>query len=1233
MTETLLRDLIAIPERVHKGDFVLKLTEGVAHGDETVREYVVTEPLAKNFDQALGLIRSAVENRTSKAAYLHGSFGSGKSHFMAMLHLLLQHDAGARAVPELAGVVSTHSGWLQGKRFLLVPYHMIGARSFEQALVDGYLRTIEVKHPDAQSPAVFRAEALFKDAAGLRSTLGDAAFFAKLNARAAASSASKAGGWGALDQGWDVATYAAAVSAGPHADERRRLTRDLVSQFFPSYAKASGDDSYLDMDDVLLELSRHAKSLGYDALILFLDELILWLASHVADSAFIGREAQKVAKFVESGTTMRACAVISFIARQRDLRELIGEHVPGAEKLGFTDVLDYARGRFDTIKLEDRNLAAIVEKRLLKPKDAAAREAIDRAFERVEKVRDTVLTALLTRDGDRATFRRVYPFSPALVQVLVAVSSALQRERTALRVMLQLLVDQRDRLELGQLVAVGDLFDVIAEGDEPFTDQLRSQFENTKKLWRTKLLPMLEDLHGIRYEAARIAPADDAKARAFRGDERLLKTLLLAALVPEEESLKNLTAGRLHALNHGTIVTPVAGRETQAVLAKMREFASRVGEIKIGEGSDPTLAVQVTGVDIEPILERAASEDTKADRLRRIRDTIYKRVGVSPGELFNASFPWEWRGTARTVDVVFGNVRELSTDAFRVDGDRWKIVIDYPFDEMGHSAQDDISRIDDLRGHEVRDRTVCWIPSFFSNEMLTDLGRLVRAERILTGERFRTFTEALSDVDRQAAKLLLENLRSQLDNKLLVAIEAAYGLREPPPRLLDEPLDPTLHLHVLCPGVSLRPPVGADLKSAFLQLLDQLMSWQYSAHPEFKRLVKTSELKKILEVAHATNADPQHRSTPEASFRPILRDIAGPLGLGEQHEAAFLLSDQWRTKLLKKAAADEGSLTVRKLREFIDDPKPMGLPREVQNLLILVFAEQTGKALVGLRADGASIEQIDDDLELRDQKLPSQSAWKAARDRAAKLFGIALGRDFVSAHNVASLAAELGEKARQHREDANLLLPELKKRSELLGWNQSSARLKTAAEALRVVEQLLDSPDSDRLDALAGFSFAVPLESIGTSLSRAGSVRAVLKEPNSWDFVDLVRGLEDGRHDQAMKAIESLRSAFEGDEYVLPLEGAFREFTRVAMGLVKQAVRHPDPPVIEKGPIPPPQQGLAGRILEKGAKQGLSLSEAEELFRRLTRALGEGQSKLDIEWTVRERAVEKAKDRPGEKGQ
>ena len=88
----LIRELIEVPERVHKGDFVLRLSEGVEHPAETLSQYVVTEQLRGCFQRALELVQRALEGRRSMGAYLHGSFGSGKSHFMAVLYQFLQHS-------------------------------------------------------------------------------------------------------------------------------------------------------------------------------------------------------------------------------------------------------------------------------------------------------------------------------------------------------------------------------------------------------------------------------------------------------------------------------------------------------------------------------------------------------------------------------------------------------------------------------------------------------------------------------------------------------------------------------------------------------------------------------------------------------------------------------------------------------------------------------------------------------------------------------------------------------------------------------------------------------------------------------------------------------------------------------------------------------------------------------------------------------------------------------------
>ena len=150
MAEQLIKDLINLPEQVNRGDFVLRLTEGLAHPDATVDSYVVTPQLEKFFDTTLALIKSAVEGKSSKAAYLHGSFGIGKSHFMAVLHLILQGNVRARSIPELAGVIAKHSGWMEGKKFLLVPFHLIGAKNMESAVLGGYVRHVAKLHPEAR---------------------------------------------------------------------------------------------------------------------------------------------------------------------------------------------------------------------------------------------------------------------------------------------------------------------------------------------------------------------------------------------------------------------------------------------------------------------------------------------------------------------------------------------------------------------------------------------------------------------------------------------------------------------------------------------------------------------------------------------------------------------------------------------------------------------------------------------------------------------------------------------------------------------------------------------------------------------------------------------------------------------------------------------------------------------------------------------------------------------------
>jgi hypothetical protein len=842
---TLIRELIEIPEQVHRGDYVLHLAEDIHRPRVVLDNYVVTPELRACFNDALGFIRSAVEGRTSKASYLHGSFGSGKSHFMAVLDLILEGNHEARGIPELAPVIQEHNSWIGGKKFLLVPYHMIGAADMESGILGGYVDFVRRTHPEAPVPGVYLAEGLFRDAQALRARMGDTAFFAALAEQADGNSE-----WGDLESSWNAERFEAAIDAPPGSEERAELVSALVGRFFGSYDTQAGGrgEAFVSLDKGLSVISRHAHRLGYDAVILFLDELVLWLAGYAADLKFVHQEGQKLSKLVEAQTPDRPAPIISFVARQRDLRELIGDAVPGADRLNFGDALKHWEGRFHKITLEDRNLPAIAEKRVLKCKGEAARQELDAAFEQTRKIREAVMNVLLTSEGDRQMFRRVYPFSPALVQTLIAVSSVLQRERTALKVMVQLLVEQRDTLKVGDIVPVGDLFDTIAHGDEAFSQEMAIHFDNAKRLYHQKLLPLLEKQHVARREEIETLPYDDPKRAAFRNDDRIIKTLLLAALVPEVESLRALNAERLAALNHGTIKTPIPGKEGSEVLRRCKVWAASGCGIRIGEEVNPTISIQLSGVDTESIIEQARQEDNQGNRIRHVRKLLFEQLQIEGEGEFEQYHDFWWRNTKRSCTVMFKNIRDLPDASLENMEESWKLVIDFPFDEQGYGPRDDVSRLQKFRqSHHDGAKTICWTPAALSADALKDLGMLVILEHIFTGERFQQYANHLSLQDRTAAKSLLDNHRSVLRGQVKGHLEAAYGLDQLLPGSLDTTHDLELseRYSSLWPGFEPQPPTAANLAQAMQSLLDQALEHEFPGAPKFEAEIRTGNLSKV----------------------------------------------------------------------------------------------------------------------------------------------------------------------------------------------------------------------------------------------------------------------------------------------------------------------------------------------------------------------------------------------------
>lgn len=1194
---TLLRDLIDIPERTSADDYVLRLSESVDdHAAAALAHYVVTDQLAGAFDQALGIVGRALATGESKGAYLKGSFGSGKSHFMAVLHAILRGDPAAREKAGLREVVIRQDAVLAGRRLLPLAFHLLGAESFEERVFGSYVEQVRRLHPDAELPRVHQTDGLLIDADALRNQLGDEKFFANLGSTGAASDASAGwGNFGTAATGWTATTYDAARHAPAGDEARGRLVDALVTAYFSSFTKAA---DYVDMDTGLAEMSRHAKSLGYDGVVLFLDELILWLAFGMHTPDFFRREVQKLTKLVESGGGRREIPLVSFIAKQIDLRRWLADAGgSGAQQTALEESLAFQKGRFPSIELGDANLPYVAHQRLLLPKDAAAAGQIDAAFARIDRtpgvwrvLLDNINTDEHNRGSDERDFKLTYPFSPALISTLRVLASAMQRERTALKVMQQMLVDRRDSLTVDDVIPVGDSYDLLVKG-EALDPGVNALFSSARDLWSSKLQPLLRTTHGTTDPAIAASQAPPP----YYADARLAKTLLLSAIAPKVPALRGLTADRLAHLNHGSIVSPIPGGEARTVLGKVRTWAESIPEIQVDGGSqDPTIAVKLTDVDYESVVKKAQVEDTEGRRRQLVQRLVAEELGVDlKTQTLDNSHPRTvlWRGTQREVDVVFGNVRDvtwLSDQAFEARPGTWRFVIDHPFDEAGHTTAEDVSRIDSFLSRDIDQQTVVWLPHFLTQARMDDLGRLVILDWLLggTGERWQQYASHLSEQDRLTAHTILASNRDTLTRSLREALQQAYGAAPAKPANLIEDSGHDRELAALTRRVNVQRPVGAGLGDAFIRLIEQVWDATYPDHPRFAvdGAVQRRDLTLIQRHVNRAMNDVDRRVPIEGDAR-VLRRVGNPLGVGQTTETHFVFGDAyltpWATELdkaLSRRGRHDAPVRVAEARAWVAG-LGRGLTEPVADLVILAWSALRQRVWYDAggqpRATAPEPGQLQPGMEMRTQEMPTEDEWHAAADNAGHLFG-----ERVSLYLTPTAVADLAERVRgrvgQAIEPARDLVGAVRDGLGRAGVApeaiEASPRLRTAAAVAAALDGLTRRDSVALVRALAAVDVGTRGLAMGRSLTRAEAVAAALR---GFDWTWLADALsarqgEGDRADAAGRLLARLAERLVADEIDHPAASALADVDRDVREWFRTNAKTDPPPPPPPPPEPPP---------------------------------------------------------------
>ena len=1144
--KTLWKDLVEIPR--DQDTFVLDLNAGLDEREQTVRDYVVTESLKERFDQALSMIADGLAvgkagKPDSEGAFLHGSFGSGKSHFMAVLNLVLEGYGEARDLERLRDVVVEHP-WMDDVSLLMVPFHMLGSRSMESAVLGGYVDYVRKEHPEASIPGVYLADKIIDNAEGLRESMGDDSFFDVLNG--ASDGESGWGDYGSTD--WDLESYQKARKAADSDDEKRRLVGDLVETLFPSVHDAAkleeGKAGFVDFDEGLSIISKHAEGLGYDGLILFLDELILWLARQAASPEFVSREIQKVSKLVEAKHTDRPAPIFSFIARQRDLSEMIGEEYMGEASQQLALHQESIKGRFHVVELEDRNLPAIAEARLLRPQSSDARMQIDKAFEsKMGQLTKTERDIMVTGEYDREAFRQVFPFSPALVETLIVLSNELQRKRTALKIMQLLLIRKRNELEVGDLISVGDLWEVLREGQEPFDPVKKELFRTAKDIDTYKLRPVVhqhyevDDVDGLDADD----PGDAQVLGDIEDDLRLLHTLLISALVPYLDVFENMTPRRLIALNHGTVASPVPGAEVDQLMPKLRKWTTEIQELHLTDKPNQTVELRLEGVDTERLLAQANTQDSHGNRVRKAKQMMYQWLGLNEGRDLRAPFSLEWNGDEYQMDVAFLNVREQPLSRLESDGEHWLLIIDYPFDQGNHNAQDDEKKLDAYRSEKKSGtETLIWLPKFLSTQGQALLGKLIKIEAVLS--QFSAYATDLRAEERDIARRQLESNQDTLQERLHMAFRNVYGLGSEEAALVsdEKAVEP---LQSLASNYRpSRPPFGQKFSEALEAMAREALSVKY---PDAYNLPDTKltrrQVQKMQEVIREAIDSPEGSVHVEGrQVRKYLRDYAERIDLGVMGDNRFEVKRRWANRFDQNFDAGDQGIDVGAFYELIDpEDKRTGLAKELKDLIVSVVADMENLVV---ERHGEAVDPAPGKLKpsdrLQQRRMPDEETWETARETARDVFGIRPPQT-LGARTVQSLADRLREEAKFGRNEALQVADYIREAGRHLGLSEAQieeSRRYRVAKGLRQLLLALDESDAtDILEATANLDLAGDRKAIGRSLERAGDNLKTL-DAMKWSIFDnlVERGSERSSGEDI--ALENGREVLTSAEHSVPLE-------------------------------------------------------------------------------------------------
>lgn len=843
MAELTIRDVFDLPTEIPRCIVKIQDFDDPESLRENIRDYVITETVADEMERLVDrIVASSVRQEAGEGHYLHGSFGSGKSHFMAILGLILENNPAVweKDHPAIERIQAQHGEWLAEHPVLVVPVYMLGQeRGLQGACYSAANERLEkLGVPPCEFSEADKVIESFRSDAGL---YGDVVF----------------------------KQFAEETGINPDRFERMaagdQAKRDNLARLIITYRDRSESERvhlYPDkFSNGMAKLTRHAQAHGFACVVYLIDELILYLTGK-AGREYID-EFNDLVALADNSARDRAVPLWVVVAKQRNIQDTVPDDT---SQQHVHETMEHHKDRFpETTDLADTELVPIVEERVLEVRPGMEAPLEQSMEETLGGLSDEVRSTLL-HDLTPDEFRQLYPFHPALIRTLIDVTARLSRGRAALRLLYELLIKHYPDLPIGFLIPYAALFDVVFLPTKLTGGARNEELSAVRQTYYDRLEPLIDEMYdGQRAERARL----------------VVKTVLLCGL---SRSMRgDITVERVLHLNYQDLRGRTALGSHQSIAQILADLDNRSELVHFNQNpTNPALGtVEITlasGVQLSDVLKRVPTNWRQ--RVNVFSDLMRQCLGKS---IVNGAIPnYEhlWRGTRRRGRVEFVNVADLSKNDMRLAEDHeLTLFIDYPFDlSEATTRADDLEMIRRARSTMPQLPIGFWLPAEFTGDDLRDLDEYAKMTELQ--ERPEQYLQEYGKTQRDE---VLSKLAGQRRTK-------AGTLRN---RLTEVYKGPDAEITFLDPAIT--PNLDVDtLDKALDRITDAVCDRRYPHHPHFHTELNQRILRRLLDdflVPAALEGGSVPRST---ELDGLLRRLGEPLELAEQGAQTWTLRPQSR---------------------------------------------------------------------------------------------------------------------------------------------------------------------------------------------------------------------------------------------------------------------------------------------------------------------------------------------------